>query len=62
MIKNVPLLRGNNRPIEDPRSKKRQCFRKMPTGLPSVKEAKKEPQGNASLGAKTLHLLEKVAS
>lgn len=44
------------------RSKKRQCFRKMPTGLPSVKEAQKEAQENSSLGAKTLPLLEKVTS
>lgn len=44
------------------RAKKRRCFRKIPTGLPSVKEAQKEAQENSSLSAKTLPLLEKLTS
>lgn len=44
------------------RAKKRRCFRKIPTGLSSVKEAQKEAQENSSLSAKTLPLLEKLTS
>ncbi|XP_074616606.1 HEAT repeat-containing protein 3-like [Acropora palmata] len=44
------------------RAKKHRCFRKIPTGLPSVKEAQKEAQENSSLSAKTLPLLEKLTS
>lgn len=44
------------------RAKKRRCFRKIPTGIPGVKEAQKEAQENSSLSAKTLPLLEKLTS
>lgn len=44
------------------RAKKRRCFRKIPTGLPSVKEAQNEAQENSNLSAKTLPLLEKLTS
>lgn len=44
------------------RAKKRRCFRKIPTGLPSVKEAQNEAQENSRLSAKTLPLLEKLTS